>query len=112
MIRRPPRSTPLYSSAASDVYKRQIMGGHETGGWSKTGAGACAPRLRPKTATAGPMILYVTTTSNPTWNFAKFYVLGKVPGLYNRPEGTEQLTVQRTCKVVFFGQDFVKFPQT
>ena len=24
MIRRPPRSTPLYSSAASDVYKRQI----------------------------------------------------------------------------------------
>src|SRR5660398_317716 len=23
MIRRPPRSTPLYSSAASDVYKRQ-----------------------------------------------------------------------------------------
>src|SRR5674476_1704650 len=26
MIRRPPRSTPLYSSAASDVYKRQIKG--------------------------------------------------------------------------------------
>ena len=28
MIRRPPRSTPLYSSAASDVYKRQ---GREVG---------------------------------------------------------------------------------
>src|SRR5450759_1993252 len=27
MIRRPPRSTPLYSSAASDVYKRQGLGG-------------------------------------------------------------------------------------
>ena len=27
MIRRPPRSTPLYSSAASDVYKRQHQGG-------------------------------------------------------------------------------------
>eukprot|EP00826_Nyctotherus_ovalis_P014393 TRINITY_DN14008_c0_g1_i2.p1 TRINITY_DN14008_c0_g1~~TRINITY_DN14008_c0_g1_i2.p1 ORF type:complete len:224 (+),score=64.52 TRINITY_DN14008_c0_g1_i2:22-672(+) len=27
MIRRPPRSTPLYSSAASDVYKRQIQYG-------------------------------------------------------------------------------------
>src|SRR5665647_200466 len=27
MIRRPPRSTPLYSSAASDVYKRQVQGG-------------------------------------------------------------------------------------
>src|SRR5674476_1095454 len=26
MIRRPPRSTPLYSSAASDVYKRQKSG--------------------------------------------------------------------------------------
>src|SRR3546814_12979795 len=25
MIRRPPRSTPLYSSAASDVYKRQVL---------------------------------------------------------------------------------------
>ena len=25
MIRRPPRSTPLYSSAASDVYKRQAL---------------------------------------------------------------------------------------
>src|SRR5660398_331971 len=27
MIRRPPRSTPLYSSAASDVYKRQVRAG-------------------------------------------------------------------------------------
>src|SRR5660398_172715 len=27
MIRRPPRSTPLYSSAASDVYKRQLLVG-------------------------------------------------------------------------------------
>ena len=27
MIRRPPRSTPLYSSAASDVYKRQLVKG-------------------------------------------------------------------------------------
>eukprot|EP00826_Nyctotherus_ovalis_P038468 TRINITY_DN3604_c0_g1_i13.p3 TRINITY_DN3604_c0_g1~~TRINITY_DN3604_c0_g1_i13.p3 ORF type:complete len:122 (+),score=42.36 TRINITY_DN3604_c0_g1_i13:29-367(+) len=29
MIRRPPRSTPLYSSAASDVYKRQAVMLHE-----------------------------------------------------------------------------------
>src|SRR5665647_3706364 len=28
MIRRPPRSTPLYSSAASDVYKRQFIHFH------------------------------------------------------------------------------------
>src|SRR5665647_3738044 len=32
MIRRPPRSTPLYSSAASDVYKRQAVD-HAMGGW-------------------------------------------------------------------------------
>ena len=30
MIRRPPRSTPLYSSAASDVYKRQYINISET----------------------------------------------------------------------------------
>eukprot|EP00826_Nyctotherus_ovalis_P020112 TRINITY_DN1628_c0_g2_i1.p1 TRINITY_DN1628_c0_g2~~TRINITY_DN1628_c0_g2_i1.p1 ORF type:complete len:235 (-),score=54.07 TRINITY_DN1628_c0_g2_i1:189-869(-) len=32
MIRRPPRSTPLYSSAASDVYKRQVHGSGCDGG--------------------------------------------------------------------------------
>ena len=32
MIRRPPRSTPLYSSAASDVYKRQGL----KSGWSRS----------------------------------------------------------------------------
>src|SRR5674476_265577 len=31
MIRRPPRSTPLYSSAASDVYKRQHFGSESAG---------------------------------------------------------------------------------
>src|SRR5450759_6031207 len=31
MIRRPPRSTPLYSSAASDVYKRQSLFGRLAG---------------------------------------------------------------------------------
>src|SRR5660397_29863 len=29
MIRRPPRLTPLYSSAASDVYKRQVQVHHD-----------------------------------------------------------------------------------
>src|SRR5660397_297010 len=36
MIRRPPRSTPLYSSAASDVYKRQNLFGLIPG-YSKPG---------------------------------------------------------------------------
>ena len=40
MIRRPPRSTPLYSSAASDVYKRQqtlyasVSKGYKAGGFN------------------------------------------------------------------------------
>src|SRR5660398_101631 len=34
MIRRPPRSTPLYSSAASDVYKRQFVLGPSVSGKS------------------------------------------------------------------------------
>ena len=41
MIRRPPRSTPLYSSAASDVYKRQDIRGPrrlEAGRWCERGA--------------------------------------------------------------------------
>src|SRR5660398_183232 len=37
MIRRPPRSTPLYSSAASDVYKRQH--------WSQAIVGMLAPSV-------------------------------------------------------------------
>src|SRR5450759_4157255 len=32
MILLPPRSTPLYSSAASDVYKRQAVGHGDEGG--------------------------------------------------------------------------------
>src|SRR5660397_287965 len=44
MIRRPPRSTPLYSSAASDVYKRQL---HTEAAWtgSKDEAHCSHPRL-------------------------------------------------------------------
>src|SRR5674476_1135669 len=43
MIRRPPRSTPLYSSAASDVYKRQPR--NCTAG---SGNRAGEPRSRPR----------------------------------------------------------------
>eukprot|EP01118_Nematostelium_gracile_P016340 TRINITY_DN6741_c0_g1_i3.p1 TRINITY_DN6741_c0_g1~~TRINITY_DN6741_c0_g1_i3.p1 ORF type:complete len:117 (+),score=25.84 TRINITY_DN6741_c0_g1_i3:1-351(+) len=37
MIRRPPRSTPIKSSAASDVYKRQLKGylGEDTKAWQQ-----------------------------------------------------------------------------
>src|SRR5660397_290072 len=38
MIRRPPRSTPLYSSAASDVYKRQVVQPCLSGGLWDAGA--------------------------------------------------------------------------
>src|SRR5665647_1496921 len=39
MIRRPPRSTPLYSSAASDVYKRQAVRRQEREGQGGAGRG-------------------------------------------------------------------------
>src|SRR5660398_327280 len=39
MIRRPPRSTPLYSSAASDVYKRQGFTPSECELWGPIGGG-------------------------------------------------------------------------
>src|SRR5674476_1651137 len=50
MIRRPPRSTPLYSSAASDVYKRQLYVLDELAGWQKAYDTPTAKRL------VGPMI--------------------------------------------------------
>ena len=37
MIRRPPRSTPLYSSAASDVYKRQAAGSVDSATFASVG---------------------------------------------------------------------------
>src|SRR5450759_1102196 len=50
MIRSPLRSTPLYSSAASDVYKRQDtkswhLGWHPTGPYGTIGATCTAARL-------------------------------------------------------------------
>src|SRR5665647_3678800 len=39
MIRRPPRSTPLYSSAASDVYKRQVQACGRRGAREQRGPG-------------------------------------------------------------------------
>src|SRR5660397_124951 len=42
MIRRPPRSTPLYSSAASDVYKRQLTGCTTARDWRQSSAAARA----------------------------------------------------------------------
>src|SRR5665647_465261 len=46
MIRRPPRSTPLYSSAASDVYKRQDQeagGDHQAGPDPEEPGAPCEP---------------------------------------------------------------------
>src|SRR5660397_50472 len=56
MIRRPPRSTPLYSSAASDVYKRQVLAARGVRLWAdargqgRSSAGCytgCCQRLGP-----------------------------------------------------------------
>ena len=47
MIRRPPRSTPLYSSAASDVYKRQVQEHPELTHHLRELAGVLGQALRP-----------------------------------------------------------------
>src|SRR5660397_126551 len=47
MIRRPPRSTPLYSSAASDVYKRQdVERGRAAWAMRARTRGSCGSGLR------------------------------------------------------------------
>src|SRR5660398_322242 len=51
MIRRPPRSTPLYSSAASDVYKRQVHGdptGVSLLGWANPAVGQLSSGFGPR----------------------------------------------------------------
>src|SRR5660398_220432 len=61
MIRRPPRSTPLYSSAASDVYKRQLHTHlHVHGYLLLFGAGSrCTP---------GPYLLHYRPQRHPRAN--------------------------------------------
>src|SRR5665647_1663752 len=64
MIRRPPRSTPLYSSAASDVYKRQRFlrssppchpFADDTQGTLESPHLYTAPELRPISTARGPL---------------------------------------------------------
>src|SRR5665647_3273420 len=73
MIRRPPRSTPLYSSAASDVYKRQAIyrkawtnAGHEKAGivtlMLHTFVGPDVDAVRDKVR--GPFLEYLKTSTD------------------------------------------------
>ena len=63
MIRRPPRSTPLYSSAASDVYKRQLLGRRV---WRPTCPHPCCRcRLYPLPGT--PAVRWPRTIQIPPW---------------------------------------------
>src|SRR5665811_2302308 len=55
MIRRPPRSTRVRSSAASDVYKRQVLG------WTATGAGGVAAPQRFQTADEAVAAIFDST---------------------------------------------------
>ena len=70
MIRRPPRSTPLYSSAASDVYKRQVYGPKVSLDWtcgrrsSKEGFASSSgktTRARSKYSTPVEALLFATS---------------------------------------------------
>src|SRR3546814_1746506 len=61
MIRRPPRSTPRYSSAASDVYKRQF----QTHG-AAPGPGFLSPCAPGRLSTAADRCLSLIHISEPT----------------------------------------------
>src|SRR5660397_179172 len=72
MIRRPPRSTPLYSSAASDVYKRQASTSSRRAWvfpvlviepWLRLPPLECSAGTRPRNA---PMLEPVNLDQSPT----------------------------------------------
>src|SRR5660398_331981 len=73
MIRRPPRSTPLYSSAASDVYKRQAYSVFSARVVGKTSGHQRLVNFLERHSTSfcpGPLV--VERRFRPTWD----YVIG------------------------------------
>ena len=73
MIRRPPRSTPLYSSAASDVYKRQEQG--------RNNLAASGQAVLPKTG----------ESENPLYSLIGVSLLGVVIYLINKMKREKEL---------------------
>src|SRR5678809_202481 len=82
MIRRPPRSTLDRSSAASDVYKRQVTHGTDT---MVETAGAVAHGVRGKTIVlTGAMVPYAFGSSDGLFNLGSALSFAEVlpPGVY------------------------------
>jgi len=69
VIRRPPRSTPLYSSAASDVYKRQDWGYPQ--GCQKHFDSGVARSCRLKSRDQTPLAIIFAVVANSTVNHSK-----------------------------------------
>src|SRR5660397_224316 len=110
MRRRPPRSTPLYSSAASDVYKRQPSDGDARGllaDWVASSAGTIAiesvadewaATWSPPAATAPVLSAAVFDRRLDTvWRrtsytglTARLHDAARVPGVGSEPEVEEQ----------------------
>src|SRR5660397_41240 len=79
MIRRPPRSTPLYSSAASDVYKRQDEA------WAGENCGLLLRGTKREDVERGQVIVAPGSTT-PHTNFeGKCYILNKEEGGRHNP---------------------------
>jgi hypothetical protein len=71
MIRRPPRSTPLYSSAASVVYNRQVSGISEPRpGMTLDAKGRLRTRL-----------LQVVARQNGEWKVVAYHNVDVKPGI-------------------------------
>src|SRR5660398_287205 len=87
MIRRPPRSTPLYSSAASDVYKRQLDAASGDIVWKNEGTGSnyiLQPHRSPAFADVAPQGAFTISRD-------KLLVAGgrSVPAVFDLKTGEE-----------------------
>ena len=97
MIRRPPRSTPLYSSAASDVYKRQtnyIMSSFGTNGGNQ-GSDTCSVLGNPGNGCNDTLKLFLSYSTDGV-----NYKLLNTP-IYSDPSG-----VLRDPDMTFFANQF------
>src|SRR5450759_6029046 len=101
MIRLPPRSTPLYSSAASDVYKRQVYVTHDQTEALTMGDRIAVLKDGVLQQIATPMELYHRPANKFVAGFIGSPAMNFIEGVIQRPEGA----AGRTGMCAFKGID-------